>query len=202
MTGGHAHSRDAAYFDRIYAASEDPWGFRSSPYERAKYARTIAALPPRRFRAGLEIGCSIGELTRCLAMHCDTLHGVDVAAAALQTARERCTDLTHVRFSQMRVPAQWPAGQYDLIVLSEVLYFLSRTDIALVAGRVRQGLAEGGVVLLVNWRGVADNPIGGDAAASAFVAALPEFACDLGQVFEAFRIDRLVSHTTRAEADA
>ncbi len=193
MTGGHERSRDAAYFDRIYATCEDPWGFRSSPYERAKYARTIAALPPRRFRAGLEIGCSIGELTRCLAMHCDTLHGVDVAAAALQTARERCADLAHVRFNEMRVPAQWPAGQYDLIVLSEVLYFLSCADIALVAARVCRGLVDGGVVLLVNWRGVADNPIGGDAAACAFAAAAPQLACDLRQVFEAFRIDRLVS---------
>jgi SAM-dependent methyltransferase len=193
VTEERERSRDAAYFDQIYATCDDPWGFRSSPYERAKYARTIAALPPRRFRAGLEIGCSIGELTRLLAMHCDTIYGVDVAAAALQTARARCADLANVRFSQMQVPAQWPAGQHDLIVLSEVLYFLSRADIALVTARVRQGLAEGGVVLLVNWRGVADNPTGGDAAADAFVAAAPQLACDLTQVFDAFRIDRLVS---------
>jgi 2-polyprenyl-3-methyl-5-hydroxy-6-metoxy-1,4-benzoquinol methylase len=166
---------------------------RDADEEGGFYARTIAALPPCRFRAGLEIGCSIGELTRCLALHCDTWHGVDVVAAALETARKRCADLAHVSFSHMQVPAQWPDGSYDLIVLSEVLYFLSRADIALIAARVRDRLTGGGVVLLVNWRGVADNPIGGDAAARLFIAAVPQLACDVAQVFEAFRIDRLVS---------
>jgi len=187
-----AASRDAEYFDRIYAKSEDPWRFRSSPYERRKYARTLAALPARRFRAALEVGCSIGELTKLLAPRCEALHGLDVAAAALETARQQCDAMMHVRFSQMKVPSQWPVGQYDLIVLSEVLYFLSAVDLRLLAGRVKHSLTEGGVVLLVNWLGVADNPHSGDAAATGFmVAGAPELRADLGQRYDEFRIDRL-----------
>ena len=34
----------AAYFDALYAVDDDPWGFATSPYERAKYDRTLAAL--------------------------------------------------------------------------------------------------------------------------------------------------------------
>jgi len=146
-------SRDAAHFERIYANSEDPWNFRTSPYERAKYAATMAALQTRRFRAALEVGCSIGELTRLLTKRCDAVHGLDIAAAPLEIARLNCDDLPQVRFSQMAVPAHWPPGLYDLIMLSEVLYFLAPDDVQALAERVCQALPPNGVVVLVNWLG-------------------------------------------------
>ena len=185
-------SRDAAYFDRIYAASDDPWHFRSSPYEREKYAATLAALPQRQFRAGLEIGCSIGELTRLLAQRCDALCGMDIAAAALAIARARCADLPHVGFVRANVPRDWPIGHYDLIVLSEVLYFFSHDDRATVARLVCRSLTKDGVVLLVNWLGHAENPCGGDEAAEGFAAAAaPDLRFDVQQRHEFYRIDRM-----------
>ena len=83
-------SIEPAYFDALYAADPDPWRFASSDYEREKYAATLDALPPRRFAAALEVGCSIGVLTRQLAARCDTLLALDVAEAALAQARARC----------------------------------------------------------------------------------------------------------------
>ena len=131
-------SRSADHFARIYDASQDPWGFGSSPYEQGKYDRTIENLGGRRFAAGLEIGCSIGVLTRRLAAHCDTLLGLDLVEQPLQAARARCADLPGVRFQQMQVPGQWPDGRFDLMVFSEVLYFLTPADIeALRAPRRR-----------------------------------------------------------------
>ena len=186
------HSRDATYFDSIYAASDDPWHFRSSPYEREKYAATLAALPPRRFRVGLEIGCSIGELTRLLAQSCTSICGLDIAAAPLAIARARCADLPHVAFIRANIPADWPIGHYDLIVLSEVLYFLSHDDRAAVARLVCRSLSPNGVVLLVNWLGNADNTCSGDEAAEGFAAAVaPDLRLDLRQRHEFYRIDRL-----------
>jgi SAM-dependent methyltransferase len=192
MSGGQT-SRDAAYFDKIYAASDDPWHFRSSPYEREKYAATLAALPPRRFRNGLEIGCSIGELTRLLAPGCDSVCGLDIADAPLAIARACCADLPHVGFVRANVPRDWPAGRYDLIVLSEVLYFLSHGDRTALANLVRRSLTGDGVVLLVNWLGLGDNPSSGDEAATGFIAAAaPDLCVDLRRRRELYRIDRLV----------
>src|SRR5690349_510198 len=57
-------SLPAAYFDALYTKEKDPWRFASSPYEQAKYAATLQALPVARFTDALEIGCSIGVLTR------------------------------------------------------------------------------------------------------------------------------------------
>jgi cyclopropane fatty-acyl-phospholipid synthase-like methyltransferase len=185
-------SRDAAHFDRIYRRSADPWQFRSSPYERAKYAATMAALPSRRFRAALEIGCSIGELTRLIAKRADGVHGIDIAKAALAEAEKNCAELPHIRFSQMSVPGQWPLGLYDLIMLSEVLYFLSPDDIATTAGRVSQSLTPGGVVMLVNFLGETGDPTSGDEAAEIFLSATAGTLClDMQQRHEKFRLDRL-----------
>ncbi len=163
-------TRGVAHFDRLYAASADPWGFRDSAYERAKYAATLRALGERRFGAALEVGCSIGELTRLLAGRCETVLGVDFSAAALATAEAGCAGLAGVSFRRAAVPGEWPEGRFELIVLSEVLYFFHAADLARVAARVAGGLAPGGVAVLVNWVGPTDDPLSGDEAAELFLA--------------------------------
>jgi 2-polyprenyl-3-methyl-5-hydroxy-6-metoxy-1,4-benzoquinol methylase len=164
-------SRPAAHFSRLYQLNPDPWRFETSAYEQDKYRRTIAALDHRRFAAGLEVGCSIGFLTRMLAEQCDTLLGVDIVEEPLQAARQRCAELTHVHFARMRVPSEWPDGRFDLIVFSEVLYFLSGADIDRCVARIRDCLSPGGTVVLVNWLGETDDPTPGDQAAERFIAA-------------------------------
>jgi len=106
------------YFDALYAADPDPWKFAASPYERNKYELTLDAMPKPRYRSALEVGCSIGILTRSLASRCDTLVAIDAAQAPLLEARRRCADLPGVRFEQMFVPDQWPDGAFELILLS------------------------------------------------------------------------------------
>ena len=156
-------------FDRLYARDPDPWDFHTSQYERDKYAATLAALPPQRFKSGFEVGCSIGVLTRQLAERCDALLAVDVAEAALTAARENCVGLTHVEIRRLRVPAEWPPGMFDLIVLSEVLYFLGPEDLAATARLAAKSLASDGVALLVNWTGPTNSPCTGDEAAQLFI---------------------------------
>nr|WP_294543705.1 SAM-dependent methyltransferase [uncultured Rhodopila sp.] len=164
-------SRSAAHFQRIYEASADPWGFGSNPYEQEKYGRTLQALGDRRFAAGLEVGCSIGVLTRLLAARCDALLGIDLVEQPLAAARARCADQPHVGFQRMQVPQAWPDGRFDLIVLSEVLYFLTASDIDWSAARVRSSLLPKAVVILVNWLGRSDDPTPGDEAANRFIRA-------------------------------
>lgn len=158
---------DPGYFERLYARDPDPWRFASSDYERDKYAATLAALPDRRFASGFEIGCSIGVLTRQLADRCDTLLGVDVSDIALDQARQRCPG---VAFANMDLRSQWPEGRFDLILFSEVLYYLGLDGIRLVARHTVEKLQPGGVVGLVNWFGPTDGACTGDEAAELFIA--------------------------------
>ena len=51
-----AASLPASYFDAIYERDADPWRFRTSAYERAKYDATLAALPePARQALGEQV---------------------------------------------------------------------------------------------------------------------------------------------------
>ena len=60
-------------FERVYAASDDPWGFRTSWYEARKRSILLACLPRQRYRSGYEPGCSNGELAAVLALRCERL---------------------------------------------------------------------------------------------------------------------------------
>jgi cyclopropane fatty-acyl-phospholipid synthase-like methyltransferase len=193
MTAPPWRSRDAAYFAALYDANPDPWNFAGSAYEHRKYQATMAALEFRRFDRAFEIGCSIGVLTRLLASRCASLFAVDIVETALAGARARCSDMQHVRFASLRVPDEWPVGQlFDLILISEVLYFLTPADIARVAAHVTNTLLPGGSVLLVNYTEPIDQPCSGDQAAEIFIAAArPRLGVDLQNRHGKFRIDRL-----------
>lgn len=170
-TGISTNSRPASHFQDLYRASPDPWHFETSAYEQAKYRNSLQALGGRHFTSGLEVGCSIGVLTRMLACRCDRMLGVDIVEAPLPAARMRCANLPFVQFVRMQVPAEWPSEPFDLIVFSEVLYFLSAGDIAGCVQRVLNTLLPGGAVLLVNWTGETGDPSQGNAAPDRFIAA-------------------------------
>lgn len=164
-------SLPADYFEALYAADPDPWKFRTSPYEAEKYAATLAALPRPHYGGALEIGCSIGVLTRMLAPRCDRLVALDGSARAIAAARRHCAGLPQVELLQREVPRQWPRGQYDLILLSEVVYYWDEEDLARVAALTLRALRPGGEVLLVHWIGTTDYPLSGDAAVEGFLTA-------------------------------
>jgi 2-polyprenyl-3-methyl-5-hydroxy-6-metoxy-1,4-benzoquinol methylase len=180
------------YFDALYTADPDPWKFATSPYERDKYALTLEAMPKPRYRSALEVGCSIGVLTRSLASRCDALIAIDAAQTPLLEARRRCADLPGVRFEQMFVPDQWPDGNFELILLSEVVYYLSRDAVGRLAARVVNSLAQGGSVILVHWTGPTNYPLSGDEAAALFIKRIgPEYVVERADRYAEFRLDVL-----------
>jgi predicted O-methyltransferase YrrM len=159
-----------AYFDRMYLGAEDPWQLSTRWYEERKYAITLALLPDRRYRHAFEPGCSIGTLTARLARRCDHITAIDVAGAALRSADARlrhagCRDrVTLVRSS---LDAPWPSGPFDLLLLSEVAYYLDADTLATVLRRECPRLRPGATVVAAHWRhAVADYPLTGDAAHS------------------------------------
>ena len=163
MNKNQPHSLPPEYFDQVYQANRDPWNFETSPYERAKYAATLAALPRPHYPEALEIGCSLGLLTAQLAPRCGHLLAVDVSEAALAQARARCAALPQVELCLLRVPEEFPGQQFDLMLVSEVGYYWSAADLARAAGRIVAGLRPGGQLLLVHWTPpVHDYPLTGD----------------------------------------
>ena len=160
------------YFDALYKADPDPWRFRTSAYEQRKYSDTLAQLKAPRYASGLEVGCAIGVFTQLLASRCDALEAVDASLIALAQAKAHCRDLPHVGIGQAIIPDDFPSGPFDLVVLSEVLYYLTVGDVLRTAARCRLAVREGGEVVLCHWLGETDYPLSGDEAPGAFTAEL------------------------------
>ena len=165
-------SLGSRYFDDVYRANPDPWGFTTSPYETAKYAATMEALPRPLYPAAFEAGCSIGVLTAQLAGRCGQLLSADISERALAAARERCAGRENVRFEQRTLPDEFPDGPFDLIVVSEVGYYLAMPDLLTFRERAVSRLAPDGHLLLVHWTPlVHDYPLTGDEVHETFLAA-------------------------------
>ena len=160
------------YFDDLYAANSDPWNFVASPYEQAKYALTLDAMPKPRYSLALEVGCSIGVLTALLAPRCRTLHAVDLSPTAIARAKVRCSARDDVRFQVGAAPHDLPSGSFDLILLSEVLYYLSRQDLLGLAVWCRASAASRAEIILCHWLGPTDYPLSGETASNLFVEAM------------------------------
>ena len=157
------------YFEEVYAANDDPWNFAKSEYEAEKYRATLDALTRGRYQNAFEIGCSIGVLTGKLAARCGELLTVDVSEKALAQARARCENLPNVQFKKMSVPQEFPEARFDLILISEVSYYLSEKDWRNLTEKAFAHLAARGQIALVHWRPfVPDYPQTGDAVHASF----------------------------------
>lgn len=140
------------HFDALYGASDDPWHLRSSWYEERKRALLLASLPAATFSSAYEPACAAGELTAQLALRCERLLASDGNERAVQLTRERMAPNPNVRVMQAWLPGEWPAGPFDLIVLSEFLYYLSPDAVDALALRVLQSKTAGAVVVACHWR--------------------------------------------------
>jgi len=154
------------YFEDKYKSDIDPWRFRTSGYEQEKYVATVAALTKPLYDMALEAGCSIGVLSRLLAPRCARLVAIDASATAIAAAK--ASGPSNVSFEVQRLPEQFPAGRFDLIVLSEILYYFSRSDLMRVAAGCVEAIAPEGEILLCHWLGETDYPLTGHEASDLF----------------------------------
>jgi predicted TPR repeat methyltransferase len=158
-------SLDASYFDDIFEGDDDPWNLATSGYEAAKFTATHDALADRRYARAFEVGCAQGVLTEKLVGLCDTLLAVDISSKALAKARKRVGDRAGLELAQMAFPKEVPQGPpFDLVILSEVIYYWGVVDLDRAAEWLREGVAPGGRVILVHYTGETDYPHSGDEA--------------------------------------
>ncbi|MES2889280.1 MAG: SAM-dependent methyltransferase [Pseudomonadota bacterium] len=167
-------STAGAHFDALFEQDDDPWCFRSRWYEQRKRAVTLACLPDRRYGQAFEPGCANGELSAALAERCDILWVSDGSARALALARVRLAAWPQTRFGQHRLPQEWPAARFDLVVVSELAYYFSADELHTLAARIKGSLTEQGTVLACHWR----HPLAGHELSADQVHAL--LGCHLG----------------------
>jgi 2-polyprenyl-3-methyl-5-hydroxy-6-metoxy-1,4-benzoquinol methylase len=154
---------DLERFERLYQQSPDPWGYLTSSYEREKYEATLAALSRQSHGLCLEVGCSIGVFTGQLAARCQHVVAIDFSLSALELARRNLQGVSNVDLLRAAFPDEIPPGSWELIVCSEILYYLQPPALEEAIGWIKAQLSYGASVLTVSWRGVGrDEPLTGD----------------------------------------
>lgn len=150
-SGERRISQRADDFNAMFEVSEDPWSS-ATWYERRKRDLALAVLARERYGRVLDVGCSTGALTKALAERADDVVAVDASASALDIARRDSPESITWVCDQVPNAVDSVSGRFDLVVLSEVLYFLTPMELWLTLGAVLGRLAPGGELLLVDWR--------------------------------------------------
>lgn len=186
-TDAESHDR-SAYFESMYRDNADPYELRNRWYEQRKRAVLMAALPRQRYARAFEPGCGAAELTVELAARCDWLLASDLSEGAIAAASQRTRHLANVHVDRHGLPQDWPHshGPFDLIVLSEVGYFLDGDAIQKVAKCVADSLAADGTLVACDWRPDFKERVLATDTVHAALASLADLA-DLG-------MSRLVRH--------
>lgn len=193
------------YFADLYDRNPDPWAISGRWYEQRKRAMVMAALPRRHYQRVFEPGCANGDLTVLLAQRAAELVAWDAVDRAVLTCRAAVacqSGIGSVAVDVATVPDRWPDGTFDLIVLSEIGYYLAAQELDRLLGLAVGSLTEGGVLLAVHWRHAADGyPRTGDDvhAAIAECSGLVPLASYLD---EDFALDVLVATNGEPESVA
>ena len=152
------HQKAEHFFERIWE-QEDAWALESSSFERARYGALLAELGGTRYGKVLEIGCGAGAFTARLVRFADHILALDISPTAIAKARQRLIDVDQVSFRAANIMESKIVddGPFDLIVLSETIYYLGWLypffDLAWFASQLHAATASNGRFLLANTQG-------------------------------------------------
>ncbi|WP_156188057.1 methyltransferase domain-containing protein [Arsenicicoccus sp. oral taxon 190] len=153
MTAEQAPTRTD--FEALYERNPDPFGVRTRWYERRKLQVVLAGLTRERYATAWDPACGTGDLALRLSWRCDRVLATDAAPRAVHLTEELCRATT-VQVAQLALPGDpttrpgFPA-ELDLVVLSEVLYYLDAADRRAATQMVLTRLAADGEVATVHW---------------------------------------------------
>jgi len=154
-----AAARIREHYERVWSAG-DAWDFESSPFESERFDFLVGLIGDRRYGRAVEIGCGSGCFTARLRALAERVQAIDVAAAAIERARQRpgqgAGTVEFVVANCMEHDFH-AGGPCDLIVLAETVYSLGWLyplfDLGMFALHLREALAPGGRLLLANTYG-------------------------------------------------
>lgn len=160
------------YFERAYTADAQVFGHVDGWYETRKRQILLSSLLRPRYLRAFEPGGGVAALTIPLAARCDQVLMMDWSVTVLKYAREAMRDFANVEFCAGSIPEGWPEHRrFDLIVFSEILYYLTEDEVAEVVHRTCRSLCAHGEVALLHWRHAsADYPLTAARAHDIFIS--------------------------------
>lgn len=141
-----------AHFEGLYRKKIDPWNYAQSHFEQEKYGKTLQAIPED-VHFICEVGTSEGVFTELLLRRGKRVLGIDISQTALERARERLKRYSHqLTLRKLDITRDELEGSFDLILASEILYYLGGRNVLLtLEEKFHRHLREGGYLLLVHF---------------------------------------------------
>lgn len=129
-------------FEGMYTGVQDPWGCDAEVVGLSNKLFLELICHRRQYRSILDIGCGLGGFTNLLRYRNEgcAIIGADVAPTAVLKARVAYPE---IGFKVLNVLTDTIEGKYDLIVLSEVLWYLL-DDLPGVFNKLSDALEQGG----------------------------------------------------------
>lgn len=145
---------DVPDFDSVYRADPDPWRVRSSFYEQRKLEVVLACLSSPTYAAAWDPACGVGELAARLSSRVDRVLATDASPEAVRLSQQRCAHLANVEVRTQGLPSRPPAGwgPFDLVTLSEFVYYLSPDERAASLAMVDTVVADRAELVSLHWR--------------------------------------------------
>ncbi|WHO74606.1 trifunctional glycosyltransferase/class I SAM-dependent methyltransferase/polysaccharide deacetylase [Rhizobium sp. BT03] len=133
------------YWEHIFERP-DPWNY-VSVYEQVKYAQTLSLIPEG-VETALELACAEGIFTEKLAQEVARVTATDISQRAIDRAIERCRDRENVELRVLDFAREDLPPQQDLVVCSEVLYYMKdEAMLAAVCRKMAAALKPGGCLI-------------------------------------------------------
>lgn len=129
---------------------KDPYLTTIDEKEIIKLEKSFDLVKDSRYKNILDIGCGEGYLVEKLIPLADRIVALDISKLALQRAEKRIRKDAHIDFIQKDILKYKPGENFDLIICSEILYYLQLEDVKTIAGKLIEWISPNGKLLLVN----------------------------------------------------
>ncbi len=133
-------------FEAMYRDIDDPWGCQAGACSKNNRRFADLLFADRRYARVLDLGCGLGAFTVYLRERNGggAFIGCDVSATAVCKASAACPEITFYCRDVLRESLDG-LGRFDLVILSEILWYIL-ADLPGVFAGVARILAPGGVV--------------------------------------------------------
>ncbi len=140
-------------FERTFAADPDPWRTFADRDEAVKRRAILHAIGGGPIGRVLELAAGNGSNSVAIARRALRLDATEATRAGTAlVARAVAGHAPRARAIRLAVPARLPRARYDVVVIAELLYYLSPHAMRRTARDVARVLRPGGVLVLAHHR--------------------------------------------------
>lgn len=142
---------------------DDFWSLETSEFEQKRYHSILSIINDRRYNRALEIGCGTGTFTRLLSTIVDEVVALDISSTAIARAKSASKGVGKIDYRVANIMEfnLRSEGKWDLIIMSETIYYLgwlySFFQVGSLAAKLQASMNNGGSLVLANTRGRRDD---------------------------------------------